>query len=170
LKKAVSEKQIAILHGHDISFWSQDTFRFTHKITLNNPCSKVVFEKSNRYLAGLTEVGGVEVWSIKGAHETHHWDLNFNSVGNIEVPNKENQFFILMNSEDKIGEPQETILLFQFSRPQNLVQFWKLLLPIKCMQFFEMKKIGILLLTAEGGSMQKIYCGVTKQELSEKKR
>jgi hypothetical protein len=89
---------------------------------LNSPSKKVVFEKSNRYFAALTEAGSVEVWSVKGtgeaAHEAHQWDLNFKSVKDIQVnSSKENQFFILMNHEDKQDGPLNSILLFQFSRP-----------------------------------------------------
>ena len=61
--------------------------------------------------------GSVEVWSAKGAsseaHECHQWDLNFKSVADIEVNSaRENQFFIIMNSEDKVDGPLNSILLF----------------------------------------------------------
>jgi hypothetical protein len=60
-----------------------------------------VFETSSRYLVGLTKQGSVEVWSLKGKADHHLWDLNFKSVKDIiNNSSKENQFFILMNSED----------------------------------------------------------------------
>jgi hypothetical protein len=44
-----------------------------------------------RYLASLSENGGVEVWKIKGMHEKHEWNLSFNSVKDIiNNPSKEN--------------------------------------------------------------------------------
>ena len=113
-----------------------------------------MFEKSHRYFAALTDHGGVEVWSIKGSHEAHQWDLNFKSVSQIEVScSRENQFFILMNSDDKPGEKLDSVLLFQFSRPQNLVNFWKLLQPISLMKFFTIKNTSVLLLITERGEM-----------------
>lgn len=85
----------------------------------------MVFEKSHRFFAALTTSGGVEVWSAKGSsedsYECHQWDLNFKSVADIEANSlRENQFFVLMNSADKPGEPLDSLLMFQFSRPQNL--------------------------------------------------
>lgn len=82
----------------------------------------MVFEKSHRYFAALGVSGSVEVWSMKGssaeAHEAYQWDLSFKSVSDIQVNSStENQFFILMNSEDKVDAPLDTVLMFQFSRP-----------------------------------------------------
>lgn len=58
---------------------------------LNSPSRKIVFESSTRYLAALTQEGGVEVWKIKGKHETYEWSLNFKSVKELlNNPNKEN--------------------------------------------------------------------------------
>lgn len=49
-----------------ISFWSQDTWQFAYSFSLNSPSKKVVFESSHRYLASVTQEGGVEVWKLKG--------------------------------------------------------------------------------------------------------
>jgi hypothetical protein len=38
-----------------------------------------------RYFAALSILGSVEVWSIRGEHESHQWDLNFKSIKNIEA-------------------------------------------------------------------------------------
>ena len=82
-------------------------------IDLNEPCKKVVFEKSQRFFAALTKSGSVEVWSIKGDHEQHQWDLNFKSVSDIEANTaRNNQFFVLMNDKDDGLAPLNTVLLF----------------------------------------------------------
>lgn len=149
-------------------------------ISLNQPCKKVVFEKSHRYFAALGLNGGVEVWSIKGSsaesHEAHQWDLNFKSVKDIQVNSAtENQFFILMNSEDKTDSTAklDTVLMFQFSRPQNMIMYWKFIVPLKHFSFLNVKKMPILLLIDKNNCTQKIYCGVSKAQLkiqAEKRR
>ena len=89
-----------------------------------------------RYLASLTVEGSVEVWKIKGTQEKYWWDLSFKSVKDIiNNPGKENQFIISMNSEDKQDAENDSILLFQYSRPQNLIMFWKSQLPFLKLQF-----------------------------------
>jgi hypothetical protein len=81
-------------------------------------------------MASLSETGGIEVWKIKGAHEKHEWNLGFNSVKDlINNPTKENQFLITMNSTDQSDQPTNSVLLFQYSRPQNLVMYWKTQVP-----------------------------------------
>ena len=104
-KTAGGDRSIALLHTSDntsiLSFWGLDSFHFKHAITLNSPCTKVVFEKSHRYFAALTTSGSVEVWQIRGEHEVHHWDLRFKSVRDIQTnSHSENQFFVLMNAVD----------------------------------------------------------------------
>lgn len=141
-------------------------FQFKHSISLNQPCKKVVFEKSHRYFAALTLSGGVEVWSAKGssleAHEAHQWDLNFKSVRDIEAnSSKENQFFVLMNAEDDAEGPCNSVLLFQFSRPQNLVMYWKFIVPLIAFKFVNVKSMPVLLLVNKVSGIQKIFCGVT---------
>jgi len=81
-----------LLHkGGVLSFWDQETFTFLYSFRLKEPSKKVVFETSMRYLASLSENGGVEVWKIKGMHEKHEWNLSFNSVKDIiNNPSKEN--------------------------------------------------------------------------------
>lgn len=138
--KKQDDKHVAILHSSDntsvLTFWNESNLQFSHAIVLNQVAKKVVFEKSHRYLAALTIKGGVEVWSVRGAHEAHQWDLNFKSVSDIQANTvRENQFFVLMNSEDNQGSSLDSVLLFQFSRPQNLVNFWKLLIPVTKMVF-----------------------------------
>ena len=52
--------------------------------------TKIVFESSSRYFAGLVNDGSVEVWKLK-ANEPHQiWKLNFKSVSQIEPSNIEN--------------------------------------------------------------------------------
>jgi hypothetical protein len=71
-----------LLHqGGYISFWDQDSWEFVYSIKLRaNDASKIVFEHSNRFMAALTDKGGVEVWKLKGQDARHWWDLNFTSV------------------------------------------------------------------------------------------
>lgn len=77
-------------------------------------------------MAALTTDGGVEVWSLMGDQESHLWSLNFSSIVDIESSHSyENQFFILMNSEDHANSPLDSLLLFQFSKPQKVINFWK---------------------------------------------
>ena len=83
---------------------------------------------------------------------------------------KENQFFVLMNAADKVVEGQtnaDSILMFQFSRPQNLVMYWKFIVPIAHMKFVNVRKMPILLLVDKNSDLQKIYCGVSKAQLKE---
>lgn len=40
-----------------------------------------------------------------------------------------------MNSNDEEKGPMDTILLFQYSRPQNVVMYWKVIVPIAKMMF-----------------------------------
>ena len=102
----------------NISFWNEESLTLSYSITLNKPSKKIVFEESFRYLASLSTNGSVEVWKVKGTHETHWWDLSYTSISDISnIENKENQFSIVMNSEDKKVDGQNAILLFQYSRP-----------------------------------------------------
>lgn len=83
---------------------------------------------------------------------------------------KENQFFVLMNAADKVQDGQanaDSILMFQFSRPQNLVMYWKFIVPIARMKFVNVRKMPILLLVDKNSDLQKIYCGVSKAQLKE---
>jgi hypothetical protein len=112
----------------------------------------------------------VEVWSAKGtsadSFEAHQWDLNFKSVKDIQANTaRENQFFILMNSEDKLEEPANSLLLFQFSRPQNLVMFWKFIVPIVHFHFINMQGLPLVMLINKNNELQKIYCGVSRLQL-----
>lgn len=120
-----------LLHENGVlSFWDQECLSFVYTFRLNSPSKKVVFEESMRYLASLTVNGGVEVWKVKGKEEKHWWDLNFKSIKDIiEYPCRENQFIITMNSADEHDGLTDSILLFQYSRPQNLIMYWKSQLP-----------------------------------------
>ena len=150
-----NERSIALLHRNEttsvLSFWTKKTFQFKHAITLNQPSQKVVFEKSHRYFAALTVGGGVEVWSAKGtaadSFESHQWDLNFKSVKDIAANSaRENQFFVLMHSEDDASAPSNSLLVFQFSRPQNLIMFWKFIVPILQFHFLMINGLPTVLL------------------------
>jgi len=77
---------IVIVHeGGYISFWSQDSWDFLYAIKLRaSGARKIVFENSNRFMAALTDTGGVEVWKVKGKDARHSWDLDFTTVTQIE--------------------------------------------------------------------------------------
>jgi hypothetical protein len=89
-----------------------------------------VFEHSHRYIASLTAAGGVEVWNLRAKEPEQIWSLSFNSVRQIESSRTENQFYLSMNSADDAEGPTDSLLLFQFSRAQNLVFTWKFKKPI----------------------------------------
>lgn len=79
-------KYLSLLHMNGvISYWNQETMDFSHSIVLNKPAKKIVYESSFRYLAALSEQGGVEVWKLKKrqGEEKHWWDLGFKSVNDI---------------------------------------------------------------------------------------
>jgi hypothetical protein len=119
-----------------MSFFDQENFAFIHSFRLNKASKKVVFESSMRYLASLSPEGSVEVWKIKGEEERHQWDLQFKSVTDlVNNPSKENQFIISMSSTDVQSSPTDSILLFQYSRPQNLIMYWKSQLPFLRVHF-----------------------------------
>jgi len=89
-KTALDDRCLVLVHQSPdqqsvgkVSFWRQNTFEFVHQVTLNNAVSRVVFEKSHRFMAALTAEGSVEVWSMRGQHASHQWDLNFKSVSDI---------------------------------------------------------------------------------------
>ena len=70
---------------------------------LRTEAKKLVWETSFRFMAALTEEGGVEVYKVKGESEKYQWQLGFHSVGDImNNPYKENQFAVTMNSEEKL--------------------------------------------------------------------
>lgn len=108
--------------------------------------------------------------------------MNFKSVADIQSSAEhDNQFFVLMNSEDQPNAPLDTLLLFQFARPQSLVSFWKFLIPVRQMKLVSFssraflpsgkrKQIEILVLINKNDDIQKIYCGVSKGELATYKK
>jgi WD40 repeat protein len=161
-------KALVFLHENGVlSFWNQETLEFLYSLKLNSTSKKVVFESSMRYLASLTVEGSVEVWKIKGAQEKYWWDLSFKSVKDIiNNPGKENQFIISMNSDDKQDAESDSILLFQYSRPQNLIMFWKSQLPFLKLQFCSHQEdTSYLLLVTKNLELQKIYFGVNRDDL-----
>ena len=77
----------------------------------------------------------------------------------------ENQFFILMNSEDQSLEAkQDSLLLFQFSRNQNLIKFWKFAFQVKKILFFDTDPATLLIIN-ETNEMQRLYCSIDKDKL-----
>jgi len=117
-------------------------------------------------MASLSETGGVEVWKIKGAHEKHEWNLGFSSVKDlINNPAKENQFLITMNSADQSDQPANSVLLFQYSRPQNLVMYWKTQVPFTKAVFCDQSPASYLLIISQNFDFQKVYFGMTPDEL-----
>lgn len=81
------------------------------------------------------------------------WGLNFKSVAQIEPSKTENQFYISMSSTD--DGPADSIILFQFSRTQNVVYHWKFRQPI--LQMHVMLDAGILIVVNKLLEIQKIY-------------
>ena len=68
----------------------------------------------------------------------------------------ENQFFVKMSSTDQPVETgkskQDSILLFQFSRPQNLIKFWKFKIEVSLIKFLDSDP-SILLVVNRNGEM-----------------
>lgn len=129
---------LAILHKHGcVSFWSLKNLQLEHALSMHEEVTKIAFEASYRYIAALTSKGSVTVWKMKGLEPTYQWDLKFESVTDIVVNSAtENQFFVLMNANDAQGKSQQnSVLLFQFSRPQNLIMFWRFKTPITAIVF-----------------------------------
>lgn len=158
---------MALLHdkGH-VSFWSAKDWTLESAMSLHAEASKIVFEASFRYMAALKPTGAVSVWKLKGEEPTHQWDLKFNSVTNIVANSDvENQFFVMMSSDDK-PDAQNSVLLFQFSRPQNLIMYWKFKTPITRIHFIA--ALSCLLVVNRTGECQKIYCSIAKDELKSK--
>ena len=151
---------LAILHENGwVSFWAQDGWQYAYSFRLNNPAKSIIFESSSRYLASLTDKGQVEVWRLKGIDAKYEWGLEFNSVTKIEA-NKtiENQFFVLMSSTDEsVQSKQDSLLLFQFSRPQNLIKYWKFKIEISSIRFMDADP-AVLLVVNKNQEMQRIYC------------
>ena len=70
-----------------------------------------------------------------------------------------------MNSEDKpLPEKQDSLLLFQFSRPQNLVKFWKFTHSVKKILFLDTDP-ATLLIISETNEMQRLYCSIDKDQI-----
>ena len=120
---------------------------------MHTEVTKLAFEASFRYLAALTSKGSVSVWKLKGLEPTHQWNLSFKSVSDVVANTAiENQFFIVMNSED-ISGPQNSVLLFQYSRPQNLVMYWRFKTPLNAVVFSERQ--SCLMVINRNGESQK---------------
>ena len=101
-----------------LTFWNEETLQFVKRVPLKNKIRHVIVDKSNRYFATLTEQGSVDVWKLTGHDAKLFWSLAFQGVRQIEVNTcTENQFFVMMNSENKADHDADSILLFQFSRP-----------------------------------------------------
>ena len=60
-----------------------------------------------------------------------------------------------MAASDEHGAPADSILLFQFSRPQNLVYHWKFRVPL--LKMHSMLDCGILIVINKFCELQKIY-------------
>ena len=96
---------------------------------------------------------------MKGFDAKYDWSLQFKSVSKIEAnATIENQFFVLMSSSDEsVESKQDSLLLFQFSRPQNLVKFWKFKTQAKHIRFLDTDPAVLLVINANH-EMQRIYC------------
>jgi len=69
-----------------------------------------------------------------------------------------------MSSSDDAEMKPDSILLFQFSRPQNLVCHWKFKKPVLTMH--SMLDQGILIVVNELFELQKIYNGFSMKALN----
>lgn len=89
----------------------------------------------------------------------YDWGLEFKSVSKIEAnATIENQFFLLMSSvNESRTSKQDSVLLFQFSRPQNLVKFWRFKIELTNICFMDTDP-AILLCINRNLEMQRIYC------------
>jgi hypothetical protein len=130
-------KCLALLHEKGcVSFWSAKDWHLVGEFSMHTDVSKIIFEASFRYLAALKTNGSVSVWKMKGTDPSHQWDLDFKSVADIVANSAvENQFFLLMAADDHPTSDKTSVLLFQFSRPQNLVMYWKFKTPIRKITF-----------------------------------
>mmetsp|Transcript_29931 Transcript_29931/g.34984 ORF Transcript_29931/g.34984 Transcript_29931/m.34984 type:complete len:113 (-) Transcript_29931:423-761(-) len=63
----------------------------------------------------------------------------------------------MSSTDESVGSKQDSVLLFQFSRPQNLIKFWKFKIEIALMRFLDTDP-AILLVVNKNGEMQRIYC------------
>jgi len=72
-----------------------------------------------------------------------------------------------MNSKDDMEQGLDSILLFQFSRPQNLIMYWKSQLPFLTTLFCEqdVSSTSYVLIINKNFEFQKIYLGVTRDDL-----
>jgi hypothetical protein len=72
-----------------------------------------------------------------------------------------------MNSKDVRDQGLDSILLFQYSRPQNLIMYWKSQLvfldTIFCEQ--DVASTSYVLIINKNFELQKIYLGVTRDDL-----
>ena len=84
---------------------------------------------------------GVTVY--KSRQMLKFWTLNFKSVKQLVAnTSTENQFFVLMSSVDEVDSAPDSLLLFQFSRPQNMISFWKFGTPISHLAFTKVPMPG----------------------------
>jgi hypothetical protein len=72
-----------------------------------------------------------------------------------------------MSSTDEVDAATDSILLFQYSRPQNLIMYWKSQLPFLRVIFCEQKvqTASYVLIINKNLEFQKIYFGVTRNDL-----
>ena len=70
-----------------------------------------------------------------------------------------------MSSMDKdVSSKQDSLLLFQFSRPQNLIKFWQFKTEVQHIHFMDTDP-EVLMVINKNGEMQRIYCCYTKLQL-----
>lgn len=72
-----------------------------------------------------------------------------------------------MNSGDASDKQPDSVLLFQYSRPQNLVMYWKSQLPFLRVLFCDQAQTSAsyLLIINKNLELQKIYFAVTRDDL-----
>lgn len=129
--------QLVVLYEDGVlAFWNQNTWSLSYTLMTQRQLTKVVFEASSRYFAGITDEGSVSVWGMKQGNPYEEWTLNFRSVSMLQASKTENQFLIGMNSQDEHGKDVDSILLFQFSRAQNLIFHWTFKVPLTAITSF----------------------------------
>ena len=70
-----------------------------------------------------------------------------------------------MNAADQIEQLPNAVLLFQYSRPQNLVMYWKTQLSFHQIVFCDQSSGSYLLIINQNLEFQKIFFGMTPDEL-----
>jgi len=77
--------------------------QFRHRVGIDAPVSKLVFDHNSRHFAALTDEGRVQVFKLrKETGYQAHWALDLKGVRAVERNEAvSNQFFVLANKEER---------------------------------------------------------------------